>query len=374
MKYKMFKPFVSNGASSAVERVLLSGYLNEGVEVSEFSGMIEDFIGIPATMTNSGTSAIQIALKLSGMSPGDFIITPSMTCVATSQAISWGGGVPFWVDITPKFGCPSAEQVEFALNCCPRAKAVVVVSWGGVPPDLARIKEITSSKGVKLIHDAAHAFGSEIDGLSVAHLADFTCFSFQAIKHLTTGDGGAVVCLDPKLRALAEKSKWFGIDRFESKDESGEWKGQRWEIDVDSPGSKMHMNNIAAAIGVSNMAHVDEIMSKYRRNHKILEDGLEGVLPSIKSPVPGANSSCWVYTGLTDPRKRDKHLKSIRSYGVDAGLVHVPNHVYSLYEGSMMSLPGTEEFSSSQISLPCNWSLSEHDMKEIVSVVLEVMG
>ena len=265
MKYPLFKVFVDvDEAVKNVKSTLQSGYINEGVEVSLFKKEIcSAFNSKNVVLTNSCTSALTMALKLSGVDSGSEVISTAMTCVATNTPIKNLGAKVVWADIDRNTGNISPESV--ILKITEKTKAVMCGNWAGLPCDLKKLHKICKSKNIKLIQDAAHAFGALYDNKSIVCNADFTCFSFQAIKHITSGDGGALVCLDENHYNAAEKMKWFGLDRSATKDEKGEWKGQRWESDIYSAGFKFNMNNISAAIGLSSIKHADKIIDKHRK-------------------------------------------------------------------------------------------------------------
>jgi dTDP-4-amino-4,6-dideoxygalactose transaminase len=231
---------------------------------------------------------------------------------------------------------------------------------------IEKLHEIGKSNGIKVIQDAAHAFGARWNGKSVSKFADFTCYSFQAIKHLSTGDGGLLVCSDPGDFDLAKKLKWFGYDRDATKDEKGEWKGQKWDADIEvgEVGFKFNMNNINASIGISQMKYIDGILNKHKQNALIYLKEFNDVefLTNLSLPE-NAESSYWVFTLLTNlsESKRDLLLERLNLLGIGAGLVHLPNDIYSAFESFNNELPGVRVFSSSQISIPCGWWLEERD-------------
>jgi len=206
---------------------------------------------------------------------------------------------------------------------------------------------------------------------------DYTCLSFQAIKHLSTGDGGALICKSKKSSNLASKLKWFGFDRDKVKDEKGNWKGQRWGEDI-KPGEigyKFNMNNISAAIGLSQMKYISNLLDSHRRNAKVYSDIFteESLIKKIDVPL-NAKSSYWVYTFIFNSTEsnRDKLIKNLNLEGIGAGLVHLPNDIYSAFKKFKTSLPGTRAFSATQISLPCGWWLSSKDCEFIANRVIRL--
>jgi perosamine synthetase len=373
--YPMFKVHVdTNDALAQLRAVFESGFVNEGVQVTAFQKAVSSFLGVDQlVLVNSCTSALTLALTLAGAGPGADVVTTPMTCIATNTPIANLGARIVWADIDPKSGLIDPSDVERKIT--PATKAIMVVAWAGTPVDLDALDAIAKRHGIPLIHDAAHAFGATWKGRPLSDFADFTCYSFQAIKHLSSGDGGAIVCRDAKAYVLARKLKWFGYDRDAHKDEKGDWKGQSWEADI-APGEvgfKYNMNNVSAAIGLSQMPHIGAILSAHRRNAAVYDKAF-AAHAEIKPAVipPSAVSSYWVYTAHMGEgaRDRDSVLKALNDEGIAAGLVHLPNDLYSAFKPYETPLPGVRAFAARQISLPCGWWLSAQDCEHIAARTL----
>ena len=367
MKYPMFKVHINKTlALKNLDKVLSSGFINEGEQVTELTQRFSEYFDHDQIVPlNSCTSAITLALKLSDVGPGDEVISTSMTCVASNTPIHNVGGKIVWADINQHTGNIDVEEVKKLIT--PKTKAVLCVNWAGLPCELEKLQTLCEENNIKLIQDAAHSFGSLYKEKQVCHFSDFTCYSLQAIKHITSGDGGILVCNNKEDYEKAKKLKWFGIDREATKDEKGEWKGQRWDVDVKEAGYKFHMNNISAAIGLSQIDFIDSIIMSHKNNAKIYAEEFKD--NSFISPLTfpkNSTPSHWVYTVLLDPKiDRDYIIQYLNSEGIQAGLVHTPNHYYTCYKESNKSLPSTEYFSKHQISLPCGWWLSSYDVKLI---------
>jgi dTDP-4-amino-4,6-dideoxygalactose transaminase len=368
--YPMFKVHISTDAALAeLRQVFESGFVNEGVQVSAFHKAVSAFLGVDQlVLTNSCTSSLTIALRLCGVGPGTEVITTPMTCVATNSPIDNLGGRIVWADIDPNTAC--IDPVDVQRKITPATRAIMCVAWAGTPCDLDALDALAKRRGVPVIHDAAHAFGATWQGRPLSDFSDYTCYSFQAIKHLSCGDGGAIVCRDPDKFVLARKLKWFGYDRDAYKDERGDWKGQAWSADIDpgEVGYKFNMNNVAAAIGLSQMPHIEGILAAHRRNAAIYDEAFANSRFVRPLAVPDeAVSSYWVYTMLaTDDRiDRDRLLEALNAEGIAAGLVHLPNDLYSAFKEEAADLPGVRRFAARQLSLPCGWWLSEQDCAHI---------
>jgi len=378
--YPLFKVHVpSDEALEEIRKVFTSGFINEGEQVTQLTkGLTGRLCAKNVILTNSCTSALTTALYMCGK--GEVITTP-MTCVATNAPIEHVGSKIVWADVDPDTGM--IDPLSVSARITPRTKAVIAVAWAGTPPELADLSRVCKANNVKLILDAAHAFGAFYRGAPINRWADFTCYSFQAIKHFTTGDGGALICLDPNDHQRAKALKWFGLDRDRTKDDKGNWKGQQWDADIEEIGFKFNMNNVSAAIGLANLKHIDHILATHRYNASVYDSLFKDcatVVTTRKNNLQywhdSGSGSAWVYTMKVVPekssRQRDELLKALNEEGIMAGLVHVPNDTYTCFKDSAVELPGVREFSSRQFSLPCGWWLDREDIEHIATRVKEL--
>lgn len=377
--YPLFKVHVDKEPALALlSEVFDSGFINEGVQVAELTEKLKPVLGSENVMLlNSCTSALTVALSLAGVGPGKNVVTSPMTCIASNTPIINLGGSIRWTDVDPDTGMVTPETIESQID--DDTQAVLFVDWAGVPPQLDEIQDLCRRRGVTMIQDAAHAFMAEFDGKPVSSFADLTCFSFQAIKHFTCGDGGALVCRDPESLAKARKLKWFGYDRESAKDERGNWKAQQADVDImeGEVGYKFNMNNVAAAIGLAQIDKMPGLVGKHRANAAVYDEIFAGS-NKIKPIGRPRNStpSFWVYTTiLTEPDvDRDAVLGKLTAEGIHAGQVHVPNDDLSCFKAYKRDLPGVRGFSERQISLPCGWWLEEADIRHIGDRVLRHIG
>lgn len=203
------------------------------------------------------------------------------------------------------------------------------------------------------------------------------CYSFQAIKHFTTGDGGALVCSSKEDYRRAKSLKWFGLDRDHAKDDKGNWKGQQWDVNIVEAGYKFNMNNVCAAIGLSQVKYIDNILNAHRHNASLYKSYLgfgrsKHVVP-LDSPAY-AISSYWVYPMRVVDGNRDELITKLNAEGIMAGLVHVPNDTYTAFEGVKADLPGVREFARKQFNLPCGWWITPEDVLHIATRVKKLCG
>lgn len=375
--YPLFKVSVNSElALENIKQVFSAGFINEGVQVTELTQALQQrFRTKNLVLTNSGTSALTMALKLAKVQPGDEVITTPMTCVATNTPIVNAGAKIVWADVTSDSGM--INPIDVLSKITTKTKAIMVVAWAGTPPQLGPLKHICDQKGIKLILDAAHAFDAQYDNMPIHAHAHMTCYSFQAIKHFTTGDGGALVCLDNDDYEASKAMKWFGLDRDRAKDAKGDWKGQQWDVDILEAGFKFNMNNVAAAIGLSQLSTIDKNVALHKEHAALYNDLFEECETVEPAFIPFlAQSSYWVYTMLINPENsrlnRDELLARLNSEGIMAGVVHVPNDNYTAFKDSKTDLPGVRYFSQYQFSLPCGWWLTDDDIKHIANRVKEL--
>lgn len=364
--YPLFKVHLDKkNALENLETVFDSGFINEGVQVSELKkALSQRFQDEKVVLLNSCTSALTVALRLAGVAPGKNVVTSPMTCIASNTPIINLGGDIKWADVDPASGMVTPETIANVID--ENTVAVLYVDWGGVPADLSGIWDVARSKNIKVIQDAAHAFMAEFQGRPINAFADLTCYSFQAIKHFTCGDGGALVCHSSNDYYAANKLKWFGYDREKAKDERGNWKAQQADADimVNEVGYKFNMNNVAAAIGLAQLNHIDDLIEKHRSNAALYAKKLQGIkgITPLKT-IKGSNPSYWVYTCLLhESISRDGLSDALAEDGIHSGQVHVPNDEYSCFAPYQVELPGVRAFSKNQISFPCGWWLEEGDV------------
>jgi len=377
-QYQMFKVHVDRDATlERLGQVFDSGFINEGEQVAELNSALQKRLGVERlTLVNAGTSALTLALRIAGVGPGTNVVSTPMTCIASNTPIINLGGDIIWADVDPASGMVTVDTIAAKINA--QTKAVMMVDWAGVPAELEALDAECQKQGVKLIQDAAHAFGAEYSGRPIADFADFTCYSFQAIKHFTCGDGGALACRDEADYALAKKLKWFGYDREKAKDEKGNWRGQQAGADIypEEVGYKFNMNNVSAAIGLTQLQHIDEILERHRANALTYDKifSAYNTLHPIKRPK-GSNPSFWVYTVLLQEggQARDALLTELSAKGIHAGVVHVPNDDYSAFASCKADLPGVRHFASHQLSLPCGWWLEQSDIEHIGTTLIDLL-
>jgi dTDP-4-amino-4,6-dideoxygalactose transaminase len=357
----LFKVFMPETVLEPLKKTLFSGFIGQGPKVDEFEKVLGEWIGNPLVLTlNSGTSALQLALRLANVGYGDEVLTSPMTCMATNVPILAMGAKPVWVDIDPYTGNIDPEDIKRKIS--PKTKAIMVVHWGGYPCDLDEINLIAKQYEIPVIEDAAHAFGAIYHGKKIGNHSDFICFSFQAIKHITTVDGGALVCKRKEDYRRGKLLRWYGIDR------EGPRKDMRCEEDVKEFGYKFHMNDVTATIGIEQMKYIDKILETYRSNARYYDEHLYTV-PCVE-PLRYKKdrlSAYWLYTILVD--NKPEFIEKMNSAGIQVSSVHARNDKHSLFKDIQTELPGVTEFWRRMVSIPVGWWVTEEDRERIVQEV-----
>ena len=332
----LFKVFMPENVIEPLEKTLFSGYLTEGSKAAEFTQLVSDFIGNPNTITvNSGTMALNIAYRLCGVECGSEVISTPLTSVASNVPILSLGAKPVWADVEKETGMIDPETIEPLINS--KTKAILVLHKEGDLAKMDEILRIAEKYNIKVIEDAAHAFGASYKGKKVGNIGHFTCFSFQAIKQITCADGGALACKSEEDYWKARKLKWFGVDK------AAKGPGNPWLKDVPDWGYKGDLNDVLATIGIEQMKYADRIIKKYHHNGKLYEKLLSNI-PGVLNVVRAENNyaTYWAYTIIVDTRKG--LTKKLKEEGIDAMQIHPRNDKWSMFAESKRELPGVDYF------------------------------
>lgn len=357
-----FHTHVSAQAIENATAVLKSGWLSEGLKVKEFEAALAERLGLvnPVAL-NSGTSALHLALVLAGIGPGDQVIVPPQTFVASGLVVLQQFAEPVFSDIDPTTG--NIDPQAIAAKITPKTKAIMPVHWGGYPCDLDEINAIAREHNLVAIEDAAHALGATYRGKPIGAISRFTAFSFQAIKHFTTGDGGALCCLNDEDARRAFVLRWFGIDRANSKPSI---LGER-EYDIDAVGFKYHMNDLAAAVGLGNLTDFQERLARRQQIAAHYRKELARV-PGVQllHSDPDRTHAYWLFTLLVECR--ENFIRKLAGKGIPASVVHLRIDHNSVF-GGCADLPGQAKFNAHQVAIPVHEGLSQADVELIVETV-----
>jgi perosamine synthetase len=359
----LFRVSMPPSVMTPLRETLMSGFIGEGPRVAAFENALRPWFGSDNVLAlNSGTSALHLALRLAGIAPGDEVISTPLTCVATNISIVNLGARIVWADIDP--GTGNIDPAAIAAKVTPRTRAIVVVHLGGMPCDLAAIQSIADEHGLRVIEDAGHALGARYQGRPIGCHSDFVCFSFQAVKTLTTGDGGALTCRDPSDRERGRLLRWYGLDRQQRlargiDDDS---------IDIVEAGEKLHMNDICATIGLEQLNYLADSLARMRSNARRYDEAFRE-LKTVATPtrLAGHESSNWLYAVRVPDLAAFRD--SMARAGVMTSRVHLRNDTYSIFRDFAADLPGVDAFSSQAVCIPVGWWLGEVELQRVIGAV-----
>ena len=359
----LFTTFVHPSAQQRVAAVLHSTFLSEGKLVKEFEERLTTELGMmhPAALI-SGTSALHLALEVAGVGVGDEVILAPQTFIASAITVVQVGATPVFADIQYETGNIDPHDIEHRIT--PRTKAIMAVHWGGYPCDLAEIQAIADRHGLVVIEDAAHSPGAMYRGRAIGSISDYTCFSFQAIKHLTTGDGGALCTRDPAPAREVFRRRWFGIDRANSPvSEIGER-----EYDLVDVGYKYHLSDYAAALGLANLEGFHDRMSRRRALVAQYDAGLRqvaGLTPFVHQA--DRESAHWLYGFHVENRLG--FIRALKAKGIASSVVHDGIDHNTLFGGRRMDLSNQRRFDETQIHVPLHDDLTTEHVAYITEVI-----
>lgn len=340
-----------------LEEVIYSGYIAQGDVVENFERKFEEYIGSGHTLSlNSGTAALHIALILAGVSEGDEVISTALTAEPTNVAIKMVGAKVRWADVDLDTGNISADSIERNINT--KTKAIIVVDYAGIPVDVKRIQEISNQYNIPVIEDAAHALGAKYKGRKTGNHFPFTVYSFQAIKHLTTIDGGALQILDKDLYEKGKIIRWFGLDK----------KLTRMDNNITIQGYKYHMNNVNAMVGLVQLDNIENVVGKFVENGKYLDEQLKGIKGvNLIKYYPDSEPSYWLYTLKVE--NRDGFVKMMADNGIMASELHKRNDLHTYLNDFKTLLPSLDIFYSEMVHIPCGWWVTKEDCDKMIDLI-----
>jgi dTDP-4-amino-4,6-dideoxygalactose transaminase len=341
----LFYPNVPKGAIKKVSKTLRSRWIGQGPRVDEFEQKFKEKFCPDAypVAVNSGTSALHLAYILAGIKPGDEVIAPVFTCTATTIPLLYMGAKVVFADITKDLVI-NPDHVRTLIT--KKTKAIVCVHYGGIKCNIGELKDF----GLPLIQDSAQR-------LQRNECRDYLCYSFQAIKHLTTGDGGMLVVKTEEEAKKAKRLRWFGIDR-EAKQNG------IWENDITEIGYKYQMTDIDASLGLAGLKHVKKILLKSSELFTTYDRNID---PDKAYLCSGAFNSTWLATILVD--RREDLQRKLRENKIESGAIHFRNDMYSIFGGKRLDLPVMNELEDKYLVLPLHNKMSIKDVIKICKII-----
>lgn len=358
----LFKVHIPPGAATAVRNVFDSGYIAEGDVTRRFEKAFGEYVGNPhVAVVNSGTSALALAAHMLDVKPGDEVITSPMTCFAMNAPFYHAGATLVWADVDPLTGNIDVAHASSLVTA--RTVAVVGVHFGGAAFNVQLLRALIPDH-VKIVADAAHAVGTVVDNTHVSLLGDYVCFSFQAIKHLTTGDGGAIACQSEEEADRLRRLRWFGLDRRADR--------AHWSQDIPETGYKYNMNNIAASIGLAQMPFIDAVLEDHRDNAAVFDQSIVNRDAVRHAQLRAPGDSCWLYTLFV--ADRDRFSTHMAEHGIVANAAHRSNTVYSAFAEFGKAPMGVRTFDKHAVNIPVGWWVGRDDRSRIVAAVNSYAG
>jgi dTDP-4-amino-4,6-dideoxygalactose transaminase len=368
------RPTIDEDTIAMVGDVLRSGWLtNGGPKVSAFEAQLSDYFGgRPVRAFNSGTCTMEIALRIAGIGPGDEVITTPISWVATANVILEVGATPVFADIDPVTRNIDLDKLEAAIT--PRTRAIIPVYLAGLPVDMDRLYAIADKHKLRVVEDAAQAFGSTWKGRRIGSFGDFASFSFQVNKNLTTGEGGCLVLNTPEEALMAEKFRLQGVTRSGVDG-----------IDVDVLGGKYNMTDIAAAIGLGQMKTIDAVNAHRRvlAQHYFDSFGPEfEAQTGAQLPVKAFDSSNWHLFQIILPdrgpaTRADFMTRLLKEHQVGTGFHYAAIHLFTLYRerGFVEGMfPESERIGRLTVTLPMFYAMTTSDVERVVRAVKAVLA
>ena len=362
---RLSKSCIGKEEKAAVMKVLDKEFLGMGEEVGSFEDMLTEYLGRPAVCVASGTAALQLALQAMGLGPGDEVLVPTITYLASFQTVSANGAVPVACDIDANTCL--IDLKDAAKRITDKTRAIMPVHYAGQPVDFSALSKLAQDNGLRVIEDAAHAFGSSYEGKKIGSFGDVACFSFDGIKNITCGEGGCVVSDDEQLLNTIRDARLLGVEGDSNKRFAND---RTWSFEVEQQGWRYHMSNLMAAIGIEQLAKFEEASRKrvllareYQRLiTKAVNSSIRLVLQNLDEIVPHIFPLRIV--GMND---RNRLVGEMNARGIQVGLHYQPNHLLRYFRtNDCLPLPVAERVFPELLTLPLHPDLKISDCSYIV--------
>jgi len=367
---RLSKSCIGDAEKQAVLGVLDREYLGMGEEVKQFEVALSEFFGRPTVCVINGTAALHLSLQACGVGVGDEVLVPSLTYVASFQAISATGAKPVACDINEKTCLLDLTDAEKRIT--ENTKAIMPVYYTGGVGDLDALYEFANKYNLRIVEDAAHAFGTTYKEKYIGSFGDIACFSFDGIKNITSGEGGCITTDDKAILQKVRDARLLGVEKDTDKRYTGE---RSWDFDTKTQGWRYHMSNIMAAIGLEQLKQFSEfakqrqqIATKYNKlfsNHSLIKP-----LPrDYNTVVP------HIYVVRIKGMKNRKEIQqNMLEKDIQVGYHYQPNHYLSYYKDEQaLPIPITEKIFPELMSLPLHPAVSGSDVEYVVSELSKII-
>lgn len=362
-KIKLSKSSISILEQEAVLKVLEKEYLGMGEEVKLFEEKIKIYLNTPMSVVcvNTGTAALHLALNALGLKKGDEVLVPSITYIASFQAISATGATPVPCDINPNTLFIDTNDARSKITT--NTRVIMPIHYASSSKGMENVYDLAKEFGLRVVEDAAQAFGSERNGLAIGTEGDIICFSFDGIKNITAGEGGAVLSNDEALISRIQDTRLLGVE----KDTEKRYTSQRsWDFDVKEQGYRYHMSNIMAAIGIVQLDRIDDFKQKRRQIATTY-------LKELKS-IPQINFLDFNYGEVlphifvVKAAQRDQLREYLILHNIECGIHYKPNHLLKKFR-TTYTLPISEQIYEQILTLPCHFDLSYSDQMYVIDTI-----
>jgi dTDP-4-amino-4,6-dideoxygalactose transaminase len=362
----VYRPYLGGEVQRAAQQALAAGWLGMGKLSRAFEEAIERYLGLgdrKVVSTNSCTEALHIAARLIGLGPGDEVICPAYTYVAGHQALSRTGAEIVFCDIEPKTLSIDPNKVVDLIT--DRTRAILAVDFLGLPCRLDELMEIAHTHDLRVIEDAAHAFGTVSSGRPIGSFGDITCFSFGPVKMITTLEGGAVITSDPADVPVLHELRHLGIDS----DTHSRYRNMRnWDFDVVRQGYRCHLGSVPAAIGLAQLDLVDEFIANrqsYCRHYDQKLRDIDG-LDLFDTDWNGVAPYIYVVR-VRDPRQRASLIEHLKGLGIATGIHFLGAHNFSFYRNSRRGdLSVTDRVCEQVLTLPLHPYMDQTTLDRVI--------
>ena len=358
-KIKLSSAYFGEEEIEAVARVLKGQVVNMGEEVKLFEEELHKFFGRPesnVTCVHSCSAALQLSVQACDIIFGDEVLAPTLTFVSTFQAVKANGAIPIPCDVDPDDGFIDLKDAESRLT--KNTKAIVPVLFAGCSSKINKVYEFAKCHNLKVIEDAAHSFGDE----EVAKRDGILCFSFDPIKNISCGDGGCILTSQNDITERLKDMRLLGVIGDTEKRFSGK---RSWDADVKEQGWRLHMNNIAAAIGRAQLAKFPEIRRLRQRNASLYLEKLKDIFEIQLFPINARTAVPHIFPIIVKDGKRDELKAFLAGAGIETGVQYKPNHLLSYFDLGY-KLPNAERLYREILSLPVHPFVSEDDIEYII--------
>jgi dTDP-4-amino-4,6-dideoxygalactose transaminase len=364
----LFYPHISKNSIKSLKKTLSTRWIGQGPMVEKFEKKIShEFANkLPVISTGSGTDALHLAYLLAGIKKNDEVIAPVFTCTATNIPLLYIGAKIKFADLDKKTMNICINSVKRLIT--KKTKAIICVHYGGLPCDLKELQELADKFKIPLIEDAAHALGAEYNNKKIGSISDFTIFSFQAIKHITTGDGGALCIKNKKLLDKAKRLRWFGIDR--KKKQLG-----IWENDIKEVGYKYQMTDLGATLGYESLLEFKNILKHRRDIYQVYLNELtkNRNIFCVHEESKIKKHAAWMFTILVE--KKIFLQNKLRTKGIETNQVHFRNDKYSIFKEFVKhnNFPNMDYVENKYLVLPVHTKMTLNDASRVAKEINRII-